>query len=151
PIGFAGGLNRYAYASGDPVNNTDASGLYHSTTGYNPFTGIATVRVFADPGDLVNVFDFSFAFVPIFSQWGGEIVASYNYRPREAGFWEQVQNFLRNFDLGNTAPIEGAIEDSGRLGLVRIHMGQQGKHIPGHNNYRPGKSALTAPNPQELI
>lgn len=31
----------------------------------------------------------------------------------------------------------------------RIHMGQQGKHIPGHNNFRPGRSVLHA-NPEEL-
>jgi len=31
----------------------------------------------------------------------------------------------------------------------QIHTGAQGKHIPGHNNYQPGKSPLTA-DPSEL-
>jgi filamentous hemagglutinin len=31
----------------------------------------------------------------------------------------------------------------------KINMGRQGKHIPGHNNYQPGKSILRA-NPEEL-
>ena len=32
-----------------------------------------------------------------------------------------------------------------------ISDGQQGKHVPGHNNYQPGKSELTDPNPQGLL
>lgn len=31
-----------------------------------------------------------------------------------------------------------------------IHMGQQGKHIIGHNNFLPNRSVLTS-NPQELL
>jgi len=31
-----------------------------------------------------------------------------------------------------------------------LHDGAQGKHIPGHNNYTPGRSPLTHPNPQKL-
>ncbi len=33
----------------------------------------------------------------------------------------------------------------------KLHMGQQGKHIPGHNNYTPGRSPLTHPDPQGLL
>jgi len=32
-----------------------------------------------------------------------------------------------------------------------IHEGKQGKHIPGHNNFQPGNSELTYPDPQELL
>jgi RHS repeat-associated protein len=32
-----------------------------------------------------------------------------------------------------------------------IHPGQQGKHIPGDNNFKPGKSELTHPDPQDLL
>lgn len=32
-----------------------------------------------------------------------------------------------------------------------IHDGQQGKHIPGHKNFIPGKSELTHPDPQGLL
>jgi hypothetical protein len=33
----------------------------------------------------------------------------------------------------------------------KISPGKQGKHIPGHNNYIPGKSILSHPDPQSLI
>jgi hypothetical protein len=33
-----------------------------------------------------------------------------------------------------------------------IHLGQQGKHIPGHNNFTPGRSPLAdGVNPQQLL
>jgi hypothetical protein len=32
-----------------------------------------------------------------------------------------------------------------------IHDGQQGKHVPGHNNFQPGKSELTYPNPKSYL
>lgn len=34
---------------------------------------------------------------------------------------------------------------------ITLHWGQQGKHIPGHNNYIPGRSILTHPDPQSLL
>ncbi|MGH8910095.1 MAG: polymorphic toxin type 50 domain-containing protein, partial [Egibacteraceae bacterium] len=34
---------------------------------------------------------------------------------------------------------------------IAVHPGQQGKHIPGQNNYIPGRSELTYPKPQELL
>jgi filamentous hemagglutinin len=33
----------------------------------------------------------------------------------------------------------------------KINEGQQGKHIPGHNNYISGRSELTHPDPQGLL
>jgi filamentous hemagglutinin len=30
-------------------------------------------------------------------------------------------------------------------------MAKQGKHVPGHNNYLPGRSRLTHPEPQALV
>jgi hypothetical protein len=32
-----------------------------------------------------------------------------------------------------------------------IHSGKQGKHVPGHNNFIPGRSELTHPDPQGLL
>ena len=45
---------------------------------------------------------------------------------------------------------------SGRSGetptpRVLLETGKQGKHIIGHNNYIPGKSIFTHPNPQDLL
>jgi hypothetical protein len=34
---------------------------------------------------------------------------------------------------------------------VPLELGSQGKHIPGHNNYIPGRSPLTHNNPQGLL
>lgn len=36
-------------------------------------------------------------------------------------------------------------------GRLSIDAAKQGKHIPGHPNYIPGKSILTHPDPQDLI
>jgi filamentous hemagglutinin len=33
----------------------------------------------------------------------------------------------------------------------QVHMGKQGKHIPGHNNFILGRSELIHPNPQALV
>jgi filamentous hemagglutinin len=33
----------------------------------------------------------------------------------------------------------------------KIHEGQQGKHVRGHNNFDPGRSELSDPNPQSLL
>lgn len=33
----------------------------------------------------------------------------------------------------------------------KLNPGAQGKHIPTHNNYQPGKSIFTYSNPQQLI
>jgi hypothetical protein len=35
--------------------------------------------------------------------------------------------------------------------VPRVHAGQQGKHIPGHRNYIPGRSPFTHPDPQGLL
>jgi filamentous hemagglutinin len=35
-------------------------------------------------------------------------------------------------------------------GNVLLHEGKQGKHVPGHNNYQPGKSIFTG-DAQELL
>jgi RHS repeat-associated protein len=47
-------------------------------------------------------------------------------------------------------PIDPGSGGSGS-GSPKIHWGKQGKHIPGHNDYRPGRSTLTHPDPQGLV
>ncbi len=37
-----------------------------------------------------------------------------------------------------------------RAGL-KIRFDKQGKHLPGHNNFQPGKSEWTHPDPQALL
>jgi hypothetical protein len=40
---------------------------------------------------------------------------------------------------------------SAARGAPKLHMEQQGKHIPGHNNYTPGRSPFTHRDPQGLL
>ena len=52
PIGLAGGMNLYNYAGGDPVNNTDPSGLYRQCTYYTAtytYSNGSTLTVVNDP------------------------------------------------------------------------------------------------------
>ena len=41
------------------------------------------------------------------------------------------------------------MQPSGRKPTIRAD--KQGKHIPGHNNFQPGKSEWTHPDPQALL
>lgn len=41
------------------------------------------------------------------------------------------------------------MQPSGRKPKIRAD--KQGKHIPGHNNFKPGKSEWTHPDPQALL
>lgn len=40
---------------------------------------------------------------------------------------------------------------SGQSGNTKIDWGKQGKHIPGDNNFQPGKSTITNPKLQQLV
>ena len=35
--------------------------------------------------------------------------------------------------------------------MPAVHVDKQGKHVPGHRNYQPGRSELTHPDPQVLL
>jgi hypothetical protein len=35
--------------------------------------------------------------------------------------------------------------------MPTIHPDKQGKHVPGHRNFQPGKSEFTHPDPQGLL
>lgn len=50
-----------------------------------------------------------------------------------------------------TKTVKAADHAGQAVAKVKIHAGKQGKHIPGHNNFIPGKSELTHPDPQGLI
>ena len=55
------------------------------------------------------------------------------------------------FNVYQFAPnAQGWVDPLGLSISTVIHMGQQGKHIVGHNNFIPGRSILTA-NPQDLL
>ena len=54
-------------------------------------------------------------------------------------------NFFRYYK-----PYAGQVEPLGLSISIVIHIGQQGRHIAGHNNFIPDRSILTA-NPQDFL
>ena len=44
-----------------------------------------------------------------------------------------------------------APKSDGNAEGAKIEPGKQGKHVFGHNNFEPGKSELTHPDPQSLV
>ena len=52
--------------------------------------------------------------------------------------------------LENLAPVTDALDTSVDA-LLRIHKGQQGKHIEGHNDYIKGRSEITHSDPETLL
>jgi RHS repeat-associated protein len=52
---------------------------------------------------------------------------------------------------GPNSPVQGppGVRPAPNTNPPKVNMGRQGKHIPGHNNYQPGKSILRA-DPEEL-
>ncbi|MEO1206472.1 MAG: RHS repeat-associated core domain-containing protein [Pseudomonadota bacterium] len=52
---------------------------------------------------------------------------------------------------GPEQPEKDGEDGDGAKQPPKIHDGKQGKHSPDHNNYDPGRSTVTHPNPQDLI
>ena len=71
------------------------------------------------------------------------------------GFPAQEQNpsILVNPDQSDivNGPSLAASEGNDRQGKLKIEQGKQGKHIVGHNNFRPGSSEVTHPDLQVLV
>lgn len=61
-----------------------------------------------------------------------------------AAIWAEV-SWVSKFDSGRFSGTRGSRDDGFRKvnGFsTKVHPGRQGKHIPGHKNYVPGKSVL---------
>jgi filamentous hemagglutinin len=55
-------------------------------------------------------------------------------------------------NLAMMGPIRAApVLVTGPRASVALNAGQQGKHIPGHNNYIQGRSVLTHKDPPKLL
>jgi filamentous hemagglutinin len=63
-----------------------------------------------------------------------------------------IYHFLDTLSAPLQAGLQWALNVNGAASEApKIHEGQQGKHVPGHNNFEPGKSELTDPSPQDLL
>lgn len=132
------GTNRYSYSLNAPVNLGDKNGHYFCDE--SEISGPRCVD--ASPSvEARSPTDFIFAAAAITPI--GDIV-------------KVGRSLVRGADglggSGGAKPLAGArnslpVPDD--LG-VSIHMGAQGKHIPGHNNFDPSRSPLTE-NAQELL
>jgi hypothetical protein len=59
----------------------------------------------------------------------------------------QQEKTSRSYDFAPASPLAA---ESG-MSRVLLEAGKQGKHIPGHKNFIPGRSPLTHNNPQSLL
>ena len=86
----------------------------------------------------------------------GRIVKSYGTRAYNAAtrfFNSQFGQEATQTVVETTAKAATDSGATGSPGPLRIHEGQQGKHIKDHNNYVPeaGRSVLTHKDPQALV
>lgn len=67
-----------------------------------------------------------------------------------AGIGDRLPGYPDQSDIVN-GPGLAASESNEQQGKLKIEEGKQGKHIVGHNNFRPGSSEVTHPDLQTLI
>jgi RHS repeat-associated protein len=120
-----GSFNRYAYANNSPYQYIDPDGRFAFLLPLVPYVATATVAIvghYVLPG-----------------RQGREDTA------------RAVGNAILNSGSGDKGNNSQAGSSSGGNSGAKIEEGKQGKHVPGHNNFEPGKSELTHPNPQSLV
>ncbi|MGP1683577.1 MAG: polymorphic toxin type 50 domain-containing protein, partial [Giesbergeria sp.] len=123
-------LNRYAYGNNNPYRYVDRDG--------KSATLAIRVGILGAEGGFL-------ACGPVCGAIGGGVgVAAALYAGDKALNWLKSEGATNDGSKGE--PNKGADSET-----PAIHEGQQGKHVPGHNNFQPGKSELTDPNPQGLL
>ena len=126
PIGLGGGMNLYGFANGDPVNFGDPFGLCKNAKGES-----------VNPKECDS---------PIESQMTNRKIVQYSAAIATAGtsggllgtVWSRIVNYFASDEPPSSAS-------------VRLNESKQGKHVPGHNNYQPGRSVLAHDDPQSLL
>ena len=160
--------NLYTYARNSPLKYTDPDGqrVYICIRGGQCFDVDDSAYPNLQPGNPGVVLPtFNFGRDEVSTQaitCGGQYCGTATYindNPGLTPVLHPIQDFRDKIALLNprswlAAGIRGSVKtvaaQSGK-GKPRIHPGKQGKHIPGHNNFQPGKSELTHPDPQGLL
>jgi uncharacterized protein RhaS with RHS repeats len=121
-----GSFNRYAYANNSPYKYVDPDGRLAFLLPLIPYiVGGGTVAVV-----------------------GHYVLPGRQMREDTA---RAVGNAILNSGSGDKGNTNQSGTSSGGKSGAKIEGGKQGKHVPGHNNFEPGKSELTHPNPQSLV
>ncbi|MFT7561887.1 MAG: RHS repeat-associated protein [Flavobacteriales bacterium] len=136
PIGFRGihSFNRYAYVNNNPFKYSDPNGeepvwLFASDIDVKDLAEEKISRAEFKDRELARreAAAVSANFIPV----GGGGVAAVNIL--------RLAKVTKGLAVPKNLP-------------KNIHPGQQGKHIPGHNNFTPGRSPLAeGVNPQKLL
>jgi RHS repeat-associated protein len=169
PIGFdAGDNNWYRFVGNGPTGKTDPSGLYADLaievvsigTGVWSFCTNVGARAWGaaavDAGGIV--LDVGFAVVPgapggtgLVVKAGREAAERAAREAAERAAREAAEQAARAAREAAEKAAKGGGKCDAAKGKVPLELGKQGKHIPDHNNYIPGRSPLTHNNPQGLL
>lgn len=137
PIGEAGGINLYGFVHNNPTTLVDPDGRI--------------VPLIIAAAVISAVFAEEAANAPTFDDPRGQPKLSLEDRAM-AGLAGGVTVGVLG-GLGAAANRIGPkIPCPVKPGIgPKIHPGKQGKHLPGHNNFQPGKGEWTHPDPQGLV
>ncbi|WP_418646900.1 RHS repeat-associated core domain-containing protein [Thauera butanivorans] len=144
PIGTRDDLNLYAYVGNNPVNFNDPTGLVAAEVKML-LCGVSC--------DVASFFPKDAPIVTVGNAFGGLGAAAVGWMTGDDALYNAAVEGLSATRAKNveTLILLGTLKSSGAGKGVRpeVNWGQQAKHFPGHNNYMPGKSTLTA-NPSKL-
>ncbi len=155
PVGYADSMNLYAYVGGDPVNAVDPSGR-DAVPSFIP-----TWMCGGDGACRQQMIDDSVA-IKQYEAVGAAIALAIVAIPvvinaviLSPTVMTRATTAIGDMLLGEAlggASIGTAALGAGAKGLAStLNRAKQGKHIPGHNNYLPGRSILTHSDPQGLL
>jgi RHS repeat-associated protein len=142
PIGEAGGINLYGFLGNDPVNWVDVYGLEsYSNAALLAEEGCGIDDQFTDPETGKTL-----SGTGVLGEMGKELAEQAAANAAGGAAAKGAGSLLGKVACKCKSPFGKAAKAA-----PKIHPGKQGKHIPGHNNFKPGKSELTHADPQSLI
>ena len=141
PIGYMGGMNLYAYVGNNPVMYVDPWGLLRlqDSMAYERFLEwVASYGELSNYPDqlLIDMLRLESNGVAVHTWCDDEVNALRIEGEKHRAFFAMA--------LGAAILSRPRIANSAATNVPKVHPGKQGKHIPGHPNYQPGKSILRA-------